>query len=61
MERQIGNCIMSFLICVSPLLLLGLSVKKNEMSGAYSAREYKVLVRNPEGKRPDGRPRVRWV
>jgi hypothetical protein len=45
---------MSFLICIPPQLLLGLSVKENEMS----AHEYKVLVRNPAGKRPVGRPRV---
>jgi hypothetical protein len=50
---------MSFLICIPPQLLLGLLVKKNDMSEANIAHEYKVLVRNPEGKRPFGRPRVR--
>jgi hypothetical protein len=53
-----GNCMMSFLICVPPHLLAS-SVKKNEMGGANSAYEYKVLVRNAEGKRPVGRTRVR--
>jgi hypothetical protein len=59
MEWQIGNYIMSFLICIPPQLLLGLSVKKNEMSWANSSHEYKVLVRNPEGRRLIGRYRFR--
>jgi hypothetical protein len=24
-------------------------------------KEYRLLVRNPEGKRPLGRPRQRWI
>jgi hypothetical protein len=49
---------MSILICIPPHLLAS-SVKKNEMNKANSACEYKVLVRNSEGKRPVGRSRVR--
>ena len=42
-------------------------LEKNEMGwacGAYDERRggvYRVLVGNPEGKRPLGRPRRRWV
>ena len=41
-------------------------MEKNEMGGAcgeYGGREgvYRVLVGKPEGRRPLGRPRRRWV
>ena len=40
-------------------------IEKNEMGGACSAygerrSVYRVLVGNPEGKRPLGKPRRRW-
>ena len=42
-----------------------LLIEKNEMGwacGAYEERgAYRVLVGKPEGKRPLGRPRSRWV
>jgi hypothetical protein len=52
----------------SALLTLYCSVdkiEKNDMGGACSAYGerrggYRVLVRKPEGKRPNGRPRHRW-
>ena len=44
----------------------GDKIEKNEMGwacGAYGGGEgmYRVLVGKPEGKRPLGRPRRRWV
>jgi hypothetical protein len=41
-------------------------VKEDEMGRACSTNgekrnAYKILVGNPEGKRPPGRPRRRWV
>ena len=44
----------------------GDKIEKNEMGwgcGAYGGGEgaYRVLVGKPEGKRPLGRPRHRWV
>jgi hypothetical protein len=41
-------------------------VKEDEMSRACSTNGekrnvYRILVRKPEGKRPLGRPRRRWV
>jgi hypothetical protein len=41
-------------------------VKKDEMGGACSTNgekrnAYRILVGKPEGKRPLGRPRRRWV
>jgi hypothetical protein len=44
---------------------LGDQIKKNEMGGAcgkYGERRgvYRVLVGEPEGKKPLGRPRFRW-
>jgi hypothetical protein len=41
-------------------------VKEDEMGRACSTNEekrnaYRILVGNPEGKRPLGRPRRRWV
>jgi hypothetical protein len=41
-------------------------VKEDEMGRACSTNEgklnaYKILVENPEGTRPLGRPRRRWV
>jgi hypothetical protein len=44
---------------------LGDKIENNEMGGACSAyverrSVYRVLVRNPEGKRPLGRPRLRF-
>jgi hypothetical protein len=44
----------------------GDKIEKNEMSwacGSYGGGEgaYRVLVGKPEGKRPLGRPRSRWV
>jgi hypothetical protein len=40
-------------------------VKKDEMGGACSMNEkrnaYWILVAKPEGKRPLGKPRHRWV
>ena len=44
----------------------GDKIEKNEMGwvcGAYgwTEEEYRVLVGKPEGKRPLGRPRRRWV
>jgi hypothetical protein len=43
----------------------GDKIEKNEMGGACSTYGegrgvYRVLVGNPEGKRPLGRPRRRW-
>ena len=45
---------------------LGDKIEKNEMGGecsAYGGEEWRtqVLVGKPEGKRPLGRPRSRWV
>jgi hypothetical protein len=45
---------------------LGDKIEKNEMGracGTYGGGEgaYRVLVGKPEGKRPLGRPRRRWV
>jgi hypothetical protein len=42
---------------------LGDKIKKNEMGGARSRERrgvYRVLEGKPEGKRPLGRPRLRW-
>ena len=44
---------------------MGDKIEKNEMGGACSAYGerrgvYRVLVEKPEGKRPLGRPRLRW-
>jgi hypothetical protein len=40
-------------------------MKEDEMSGACSEHDrdekYKILVGNPEGKRPLRRPRHRWM
>jgi len=49
----------------SPNIFSHDKIKKNEMGGACSAYGerrgvYRVLVGNPEGKRPLGRPRRRW-
>jgi hypothetical protein len=46
-------------------VLAGDKIEKNEMSGTCSAYGekrclYRVLLGNPEGKRPLGRPRHRW-
>jgi hypothetical protein len=43
-----------------------ISVKKDEMGGACSTsgekrNAYRILVGKPEGKRPLGKPRRRWV
>jgi hypothetical protein len=43
----------------------GDKIEKNEMTGACSTYGegrcvYRVLVGKPEGKRPLGRPRLRW-
>jgi hypothetical protein len=55
----------SFIICTHPQILLGRSNQENEVGGTCSTHRrgeklYKVLVGNPEGKRPLGRPRRRW-
>jgi hypothetical protein len=41
-------------------------IKEDEMNMAYSTNgenrnAYRILVRKPEGKRPLGRPRRKWV
>jgi hypothetical protein len=38
-------------------------VKEDEIGGAYSTKRnaYRILAGKPEGKRPLGRPRRRWV
>jgi len=43
----------------------GDEMKRGEIGGEYSTHEihktcYKILVGNPEGKRPLGKPRSRW-
>jgi hypothetical protein len=48
------------------LLILNDQVKEDEMGRACSTNgekrnAYRILVGNPEGKRPLGRPRHRWV
>jgi hypothetical protein len=46
--------------------MLKYRIKKDEMGGACSTNgekrnAYRILVGQPEGKRPLGRPRRRWV
>jgi hypothetical protein len=54
------------MICTPHPILLGDKIEKNGMGRACSTfgRErrgvYRVLVGNPEGKRPIGRARHRW-
>jgi hypothetical protein len=50
----------------SILILLHDQVKEDEMGRACSTKgeeknAYRILVGNPEGKRPLGRPRRMWV
>jgi hypothetical protein len=48
----------------NPETYAGTKIEKNEMGGecrAYGGGVYRVLVGKPEGKRPLGRPRRRWV
>jgi hypothetical protein len=52
----------SFIICTHPQISL---VKVNEVGRASGRHErgekvYRVLAGMPEGKRPLGRPRLRW-
>ena len=54
------------MICTPHQICAGDKIEKNEMGwsfGAYGRGEgaYRVLVEKPEGKRPLGRPRCRWV
>ena len=49
----------------SPSIVRVIKSRKNEMSGecsAYGERRgvYSVLMKEPEGKRPLGRPRHKW-
>jgi hypothetical protein len=49
----------------SPTIVRVIKIEKNEMGGACSSNGdrrgmYRVLVRKSEGKRPLGRPRLRW-
>jgi hypothetical protein len=51
--------------CTPHPVFLGDKIEKNEMGGACSTyggqqRAYRVLEEKPEGKRPLGRPRLRW-
>jgi len=53
------------MICNPHPILSVDKIEKNEMGGACSAYGgeggvYRVLMWNPEGKRPLGRPRRRW-
>jgi hypothetical protein len=46
--------------------LVSYQVEEDEMDGAYSTNgekrnTYRVLVGKPEGRRPLGRPRRRWL
>jgi hypothetical protein len=55
----------SFVICTHLQILLGRSIQENEVGGICNTQGrgeklYKILVGNPEGKRPLGRPRCRW-
>jgi hypothetical protein len=55
----------SFTICTPHPLFEGDKIEKNEMGGVCSLDGVRkgvcrVLVGNPEGKRPLGRPRCRW-
>jgi hypothetical protein len=47
-------------------IFVGGSLPKDEMGSACSSKgetrnAYRILVGKPEGKRPQGRPRHRWV
>jgi hypothetical protein len=55
-----------FIICTPRQTQLDDQVKEDEMSRVYSTNGekrniYRTLVGKPEGKRPLGRPRRRWV
>jgi hypothetical protein len=59
------NTVRSFIICTRPLISLGRSVKKMRWAGHMArmgeeTKVYKVLVGNPEGRRPLGRQKRRW-
>jgi len=51
----------SFYILTHYLELIVLFIKKNEIGGSCGMYVYRVLVGRPEGKRPLGRPRCRYV
>jgi hypothetical protein len=51
---------------LDPATVIGYLVEEDEMGGPCSTnweqkKAYRLLVRKPEGKRPLGRPRRRWV
>jgi hypothetical protein len=54
----------NFIICTHPQISLGKSRRMRWAEHVARMGEerkvYKVLVGNPEGKRPLGRPRCRW-
>jgi hypothetical protein len=55
----------SFILCTHPQILLGRSYQGERWAGhearmGEERKVYKVLVGNPERKRPLGRPRRRW-
>jgi hypothetical protein len=55
----------SFVICILTQYCAGDQIEKKEMDGACSPDGEekclcRVLVGKPEGKRPLGRPRLRW-
>jgi hypothetical protein len=53
-ENRGSFTVRNFIVCTHPQISLG-------MWHAWERREvYKVLVGNPEGKKPLGRPRRRW-
>jgi len=60
-----GHDLRSLIICTACQICPGDQIEKNEIGGAcntYGERRgvYRVLVRNPEGKKPLGRPSRRW-
>jgi len=51
----------SLIICTPHPIFSDDKIEKNEMGGAYSAMgERRGRVGKPDGKRPHGRPRLRW-
>jgi hypothetical protein len=52
----------NFITCTPSIIRM---IKGDEMGRAYSTngekKSYRILVGNPEGKRPLGRPKRRWV
>jgi len=64
--RRLHNEVLNDLFVLLTQYCAGDKIEKNEMGwacGAYGWGEgvYRVLVGKPEGKRPLGRPRRRWV